>query len=40
MAVIESIAAAATPAAVELPTTASSYSFLGKIGQGAFASVW
>ena len=25
---------------LELPTDASSYTFLGKIGQGAFASVW
>lgn len=28
------------PTTMELPTDASSYTFLGKIGQGAFATVW
>jgi serine/threonine protein kinase len=32
--------AAAATMTMELPTDASSYTFLGKIGQGAFATVW
>jgi serine/threonine-protein kinase OSR1/STK39 len=30
----------APPTVIEWPTDSSNYSFLGKIGQGAFASVW
>jgi serine/threonine protein kinase len=39
--VVSTTAAAVTTATtIELPTDASSYTFLGKIGQGAFATVW
>ena len=39
-AVAVSTTTTATTTTMELPTDASSYTFLGKIGQGAFATVW